>query len=263
LVIEYRWANNHPERLPALADDLVRHRVAVIIALGGTATAKAAQAATTTVPVVFAAPPEPVEQGLVASINRPGGNVTGVTGFTYEVAQKRLEHLHQLVPDTEVIGLLTTSFTENNIFKRTVSAAAAVLKLQIQFSMVDTESNLESEFGRLSRANVGAIIADTNPALVSWRSHIVALAARYRLPVSYARREFVEAGGLISYGANLAPMYRQAGVYAGRIIKGESPSDLPVIQPTKLDLLINLKTAKALGLTIPETLLATADEVIQ
>jgi ABC-type uncharacterized transport system substrate-binding protein len=266
LAIEYRWANNHPAQLPALADDLVRRRVAVIIALGGATTAKAAQAATTTLPIVFAAPPNPVELGFVSSINRPGGNLTGVAGFTDEVAQRRLQQLHQLVPDATLMGALESSFSGNSTnlrFRNAISAAAEALKLQILFSSADSELDVQTEFERLSQAKVGAIIADTNPALVSWRNQMVALAARYRLPVSYARREFVVAGGLMSYGANLGPLYHQAGIYAGRILKGEKPADLPVVQPTKFELVINLKTAKTLGLTIPETLLATADEVIQ
>jgi putative ABC transport system substrate-binding protein len=258
LGIEYRWANNHAERLTELADDLVRRRVAVIIALGGTTTARAAKIATATIPIVFAAPQNPIELGFVASINKPGGNLTGVTGFTDEVAQRRLQQLQQLVPDAAVVGALESSFSGlgANPFRKTVSAAATTLGLQIHFVTADGEDELETAFATLAQRQVGALLADTNPPLVSWRHQIVALAARYRIPVSYARREFVEAGGLISYGADLIEMYRQAGVYVGRILKGEKPADLPVIQPVKFELVLNLGTAKALGLNVPVTLLA-------
>jgi putative tryptophan/tyrosine transport system substrate-binding protein len=265
LTIEYRWANNDPARLPALADDLVRRRVNVIVALGGATTAQAAKAATATVPIVFAAPPDPVELGFVASISRPGGNLTGVAGFTHEVAQRRLEQLHQLVPQASTIGALTSAFntTTTDIFQKTISAAANVLGLQIYFVTVDTEAELESVFAALAERRVGALLADTNPPLMSWRNHFVALAARHRIPTSYARREFVEAGGLVSYGAELIDMYRQAGGYIGRILKGEKPADLPIIQPVKFELVLNLNTAKALGLSVPTDLLALADRVIE
>lgn len=265
LTIEYRWANNDVARLPALAEDLVRRRVSVIIALGGATTARAAKAATTTVPIVFAAPPGPVELGFVASISRPGGNLTGVAGFTDEVAQRRLEQLHQLVPQTSIVGALTSKFnaTTADRFQKIIAAAADVLGLQIYFVTVDTEAELEPVFAALAERRVGALLADTNPPLVSWRNHIVALAARHRIPTSYARREFVEAGGLVSYGADLIDMYHQAGVYAGRILKGEKPADLPVIQPVKFDLVLNLNTAKELGLKVPPNLLALVDRVIE
>jgi len=240
LEIEYRWANNHAERLMELADDLVRRRVAVIIALGGATTARAAKSATATVPIVFAAPPNPIELGFVASINKPGGSLTGVAGFTDEVAQRRLQQLQQLVPDATAVGALTSSFSGlgAGLFQKTISAAATSLGLQIHFVTADSEDELETVFATLAQRHVGALLADTNPPLVSWRNRIVALAARYRIPTSYARREFVEAGGLISYGSDLIEMYRQAGVYAGRILKGEKPADLPVIQPVKFELVL-------------------------
>jgi putative tryptophan/tyrosine transport system substrate-binding protein len=262
LDIEYRWANNHAERLTELADDLVRRRVAVIIALGGASTARAAKIATATIPIVFAAPPNPIELGFVASINKPGGNLTGVAGFTDEVAQRRLQQLQQLVPDAAAVGALESSFSASP-FRKTVSAAATALGLQIHFVTVDSEGELNSVFATLAQRQVGALLADTNPLLVSWRNQIVALAARYRIPTSYARREFVEAGGLISYGSDLIEMYRQAGGYVGRILKGERPADLPVIQPVKFELVLNLNTAKTLGLNVPVTLLALADRVIE
>ncbi len=185
----------------------------MIIALGGATTARAAKAATASVPIVFAAPPSPVELGFVASISRPGGNLTGVAGFTDEVAQRRLEQLHQLVPQAVTMGALTSTFnaTTADKFQKTISAAADTLGLQMHFVTADTEAELERVFAALAERRVGALLADTNPPLVSWRNRIVALAARQRIPTSYARREFVEAGGLISYGADLVEMYRQAG----------------------------------------------------
>lgn len=266
LGIEYRWANNRAERLVELAGDLVHRHVAVIIALGGATTALAAKHATTAVPIVFAAPPNPIELGLVASINKPGGNLTGVAGFTDEVAQRRLQQLHQLVPDAAVVGALSSSFSggiHTTRFREIISEAATVLGLQVQFVTADSEDELETVFATLAQQRVGALLADTNPPLVSWRDQIVALAARYRIPTSYARREFVDAGGLISYGADLVEMYHQAGVYVGRILKGEKPTELPVIQPVKFELVLNLRTAKNLELKVPVTLLALADRVIE
>jgi putative tryptophan/tyrosine transport system substrate-binding protein len=265
LTIEYRWANNDLAQLPALADDLVRRRVGVIIALGGATTARAAKAVTATVPIVFAAPPSPVELGFVASISRPGGNLTGVSGFGDEVAQLRLEQLHQIVPQAATVGALTSTFnaTAADRFQKIVSAAGDALGMQMQFVTANAEAELERAFAALAERQVGALLADTNPTLMSWRNRIVALAAHHRIPTSYARREFVEAGGLISYGANLNDMYRLAGVYAGRILKGEKPADLPVIQPVKFELVLNLNTAKALGLNVPMNLLALADRVIE
>jgi putative ABC transport system substrate-binding protein len=265
LTIEYRWANNDLARLPALADDLVRRRVNVIIALGGATTARAAKAATATVPIVFAAPPSPVELGFVASISRPGGNLTGVAGFGDEVAQVRLEQLHQMVPQAATVGALTSTFnvTAASRFQEIVSAAGNALGLQMHFVTANAETELEPAFAALAERRVGALLADTNPTLMSWRDHIVALAARHRIPTSYARREFVEAGGLTSYGADMIDMYRQAGVYVGRILKGEKPADLPVIQPVRFELILNLNTAKTLGLNVPENLLAVADRVIE
>jgi ABC-type uncharacterized transport system substrate-binding protein len=265
LAIEYRWANNDLARLPALADDLVRRRVNVIIALGGATTARAAKAATTTVPIVFAAPPSPVELGFAASISRPGGNLTGVAGFGDEVAQLRLAQLHEMVPSATTMGALTSTFnaTAADRFQEIVSAAGKALGLQMHFVTANAETELEPAFAALAERQVGALLADTNPTLMSWRDHIVALAARHRIPTSYARREFVEAGGLTSYGADMIDMYRQAGVYVGRILKGERPADLPIIQPVRFELILNLNTAKALGLSVPENLLALADRVIE
>jgi putative tryptophan/tyrosine transport system substrate-binding protein len=266
LAIEYRWADNQFERLPALADDLVRRRVAAIGAFGGSASALAAKRATTTIPIVFAAPNNPVELGIVASLNRPGGNLTGVAGFVDEVAGRRLAMLHELAPDAVVIGVLRNpagADPSDDLFGMAVVDAAARLKLQLHHVAANTEAELEPVFANLAQAKVRALLATTSGPLGTWRHRVAALAAEHKILTLYARRDFVEAGGLMSYGADIPDLYRRAGIYLGRILKGEKPSDLPVLLPTKFELVINLKTAAALGLTIPETLLATADEVIQ
>jgi len=267
LAIEYRWADNQFERLPALADDLVRRRVAAIGALGGSASALAAKRATTTIPIVFAAPNNPVELGIVASLSRPGGNLTGVAGFLDEVAGRRVGMLHELVPGAAVIGVLLNpaggSGPGDDLFRKAVADAAAKLKLQLHYVAANTEAELEPAFADLARAKVRALLAVTSGPLGTWRHRVAALAAEHKIPALYARRDFVEAGGLMSYGANIPDLYRRAGVYLGRILKGEKPADLPVLQPTKFEFVINLNTAKALGLDIPPSLLALADEVIE
>jgi putative ABC transport system substrate-binding protein len=265
VAIEYRWAENQFDRLPALAMDLTRRRVAVIVALQGDQPALAAQAATATIPIVFAAPQNPTQIGLVVSFNRPGGNVTGVAGYIDELTAKRLQLLHELVPSATVIAMLSNpdERTGAEISDRNANAAAAVLKLQLDVVNASRESDLESAFESMVRLRAGALLVTASGPFIAWRNQIVGLAARHMIPTCFHRREYVEIGGLFSYGADLADAYRLAGVYVGRILKGEKPSDLPVLQPTKIEMAINLKTAKALGLTVPETLLATADEVIQ
>ncbi len=248
-----------------MADDLVRRRVSAIAAVGSGVTALAAKAATSAIPIVFAAPNNPVELGLVATLNRPGGNLTGVTGFIDELASKRVAMLHELAPRAVTIAVLST-LAENesaNLLSKPVSDAAGRLGLQPHFITANSEPELEPAFEKLASMRAGALLVDTNAALVAWRSQIVALAARHGIPTIYARRAFVEAAGLMSYGADFDDLYHQAGLYLGRILKGEKPADLPVVQPAKFELAINLITAKALGVTIPETLLATADAVIQ
>jgi putative ABC transport system substrate-binding protein len=264
LAVEYRGSNNEFE-LAALANDLARRRVAAIAAFGGGATALAAKAATAAIPIVFAAPNNPVELGLVASLNRPGGNLTGVTGFTDELAAKRLALLRELIPHAASIAFLARIAPDDptNLLSKPLSKAAATLGLQLHFVVVNSEFELEPSFAKLAQRHVSGVLADTSGPFFAWRSQIAALAARHNIPAIYARREFVEAGGLISYGPDYDDLYHRAGVYLGRILKGEKPADLPVQQPTKFELVISLKTANALGLTIPETLLATADEVIQ
>jgi putative ABC transport system substrate-binding protein len=265
VAIEYRWAENQFDRLPALAMDLTRRRVAVIVALQGDQPALAAQAATATIPIVFAAPQNPTQIGLVVSFNRPGGNVTGVAGYIDELTAKRLQLLHELVPSATVIAMLSNpdERTGAEISDRNANAAAAVLKLQLDVVNASRESDLESAFESMVRLRAGALLVTASGPFIAWRNQIVGLAARHMIPTCFHRREYVEIGGLFSYGADLADAYRLAGVYVGRILKGEKPSDLPVLQPTKIEMAINLKTANALGLTIPETLLATADKVIQ
>jgi putative ABC transport system substrate-binding protein len=259
--IEYRWAENHSDRLPKLVDELVRLRVDVIAALGGDAPALAARAATTTIPIVFVPPGSPVEKGLVASFNRPGGNVTGVAGLSDELVPKRMALLRELVPTATVVGIMATSI--NDYIIKILQSVAPALGLGIHVVYADTEDEVEAGFARLVQLGAGVLIVVPSASYVGWRERFVALAARHRLPASYHRREFVEIGGLFSYGADLDDAFRLAGVYVGRILKGEHPRDLPVVQPTKIEMAVNLATAKTLGITVPETLLATADEVIQ
>jgi putative ABC transport system substrate-binding protein len=261
--VEYRWAENQYDRLPALAADLVRRRAAVIVAVGAIA-ARAANAATTTIPIVFTTGTDPVESGLVASLNRPGGNVTGIVSLAFELAPKRLQLIRALIPNASRLGVLSdpaASPTQSIITD--LPAAARTLGLQLVVVNARTEGDLETAFATFSQQRVDAVLV-TNSALYNPRKEqLAALAAHHVLPAIYPYREYALAGGLMSYGSSLRYTSRQVGIYAGRILKGEKPADLPVQQITKIDLVINLKTAEALGLTIPETLLATADEVIQ
>jgi len=264
LVIEYRWAGNQPDRLPALAADLVQLRVAVIVA-AGIPPALAAKAATTTIPIVFLVGADPTQLGLVASLNRPGGNLTGFNGFIGELGAKGLALLHELVPSTATIGFLENP--NNPVFEltttRDVLAAAPVVGLKIQILKATTDREIDAAFASLVQARIGALLVGGDLFFANRIEQITALAARHAIPTMYLTREFVVAGGLISYGISLTEDYRQVGLYTGRILKGEKPADLPVIQATKLELVINLKTAKALGLQIPDRLLALADEVIE
>jgi putative ABC transport system substrate-binding protein len=264
LVIEYRWAGNQPDRLPALAADLVQLRVAVIVA-AGIPPALAAKAATTTIPIVFLVGADPTQLGLVASLNRPGGNLTGFNGFIGELGAKGLALLHELVPSTATIGFLKNP--NNPVFEltttRDVLAAAPVVGLKIQILKATTDREIDAAFASLVQARIGALLVGGDLFFANRIEQITALAARHAIPTMYLTREFVVAGGLISYGISLTEDYRQVGLYTGRILKGEKPADLPVIQATKLELVINLKTAKALGLQIPDRLLALADEVIE
>jgi putative ABC transport system substrate-binding protein len=263
VAIEYRYAENQADRLRALAADLVRRRVAVIVA-GGIVAALAAKAATTTIPIVFVTAVDPVALGLVASLNRPGGNVTGHTVLNAELEPKRLQLLREFIPDAARFGVLAdpaTTGTQSMIAD--LQAAARTLRLQLIIVNASTESDLETAFATLSQQRVGAVLFGNSTFFNRRMEQLAALAGRHGLPAIFPYREFALAGGLMSYGGSLGFGYHQAGTYAGRILKGEKPADLPVEQVTKIELVINLKTAKALGLTIPETLLATADEVIQ
>ena len=261
-VIEYRWAGNQAERLPALAADLVQLRVAVIVS-PGSLPAIVAKAATTSIPIVFGVGNDPVQLGLVASLNRPGGNLTGINAFAVELGAKGLALLHELMPSTATIGFLENP--NNPIFEtRDVLAAAPVLGLKIQiFKIAGSDSEIDAAFASLAQARIGALLVGNDAFFNNRIERIVALAARHAIPTMYSLREFVVAGGLISYGTSLTEQYRQVGIYTGCILKGEKSADLPVQQTTKLGLIINLGTAKVLGLQVPYKLLALADEVIE
>jgi putative tryptophan/tyrosine transport system substrate-binding protein len=263
VAIEYRFSEGQNGRLPALAADLVRRQVDTIVATTGAA-ALAAQGATTTIPIVFTAGGDPVQMGLVRSLNRPGGNLTGVTVFAYELAAKRLELLHELVPNATVIGMIDDpNLVGFNGQSKDLQEAARILGLQLQILKASTSHDIDMAFATLAQLRVGALFVSNAVIFANRREQIIALAARSAIPASYDRREFTVGGGLMSYGTNFADSYRQVGVYAGRILTGEKPGDLPVMQPTRFELVINLKTAKVLGLDVPAKLLALTDEVIE
>ena len=262
--IEYRWAEGRYERLPALAADLVRRQVSVITAAGGEPSALAAKAATFTIPIVFTSGGDPVKLGLVTSLHRPGGNATGIHLLYGLVGPKRLELLRDLVPGTGVIGMLVNpAFPSAEQEMKDVLAAGDALGQQIHIAKALNEGEIDAAFASFVERRVDALVISTDPFFLSRRRQLIALAARHAVPVLYFLREFVSDGGLISYGSNLNDGYRQVGVYTGQILKGAKPGDLPVIQPTRLELVINLKTANALGLKVPLHLHAAADEVIE
>jgi putative ABC transport system substrate-binding protein len=265
VAIEYRWAENQLDRLPALAADLVGRKVAVIVTSGGPAVTLAAKAATTTIPVVFVAAEDPVRLGLVASLARPGGNLTGINFFNVELAAKQLELLRELVPAAARIGVLVNPAnamsTESTL--RGVEPAARAMRLQIQVLNASTSREIDAAFATFVRERVDALFIPGDPFFNSRRVQLVNLASRHVIPAAFSLRDYVEIGGLMSYGANIADAFRQLGVYAGRILTGVKPADLPVVQSSKFELVINHQTARMLGLTVPASLLATADEVIE
>ena len=264
VAIEFHWAQGQYDRLPVLAGDLVRQDVAVIVSSGGDAAAIAAQAATSSIPIVAVSGTDPAKAGLIASFNRPGGNVTGASFVATELETKRLQILCDLVPTAAVIGILinpTNPAAESRL--NDMQMAARTLERSIHILSASSESDLETAFATLIQQRADALLVSTDSFFTSQRDRLVALAARHALPTIYPWREFVEAGGLVSYGPTINEVYRQSGIYTGRILKGEKPSDLPFLRPTKFELVINLKTATALGLTIPPLTLARADEVIE
>jgi putative ABC transport system substrate-binding protein len=264
VAIEYRWAEEQNERLPALAADLVSRKVAVIAVAGQVLGVLAAQAATRTIPVVFLTGVDPVALGLVASLNRPGGNLTGVTTLSVELDPKRLELLHSVVPTATTLGALVNPTNPNAAtHTRELQPAARALGFRLEMLHATSERDFDGVFARLAELKAGGLVIGTDGLFISRGEELGALAARHAVPAIFQFRSFAAAGGLMSYGGSLAEMYRQSGIYTGRVLKGEKPADLPVQQVTKVELILNLKTAKALGLSIPLPLLGRADEVIE
>ena len=263
VIIEYRWAEGRYDRLPELAAELVARKVDVIATSGGPPAARAAKEATSTIPIVFSSS-DPVEHGLVASLARPDGNLTGVSVLSVELNPKRLELLAELVPQAKVFALIVNpDNTNSERITRDVQAAARAKGLQLHILKARTEGEITAAFDSVVQLQTGALLVGSDPFIDSRRDQVVALTARHGIPAIYEWREAVIAGGLLSYGTSLAGMYRQIGIYVGMILKGAKPADLPVVQPAKFELVINLKTAKALGITVPHPLLARADELIE
>ena len=263
VALELRFGDNEPQRLPAMAADLVRSRVAVIYA-GSPPAARAAKAATATIPIVFTMGEDPIEEKVVTSLNRPGGNVTGFSDFANQLIGKRFGLLHEIVPNTSRLAHLVNPVNENaKQDGKDAQVAADVLGISLVLLQASSERDLDAVFAAAAQQQIGALLVGVDGFFLARRAQITALAARHAIPAIYERREYPIAGGLISYGSDRTEMNRQAGTYVGRILRGEKPADLPVQRSTKIELVVNLKTAKALGLIFPETLLATADEVIQ
>ncbi len=262
--IEYRWADNHDDRLPALATDLVKRRVDVMVAAGGSIVALAAKAATQTIPIVFELGGDPVQMKLVGSLNRPGGNLTGVALFSNVIGSKRIEFLHELVPNARAFGFLVQPDNPNAQHEiEQIREAARSLGIKLAILEVKSRDDIDAAFAGLHQSDAGGVIVMASPLFVANRERLVNLAARNAIPAIYPFPSFVKAGGLMSYGDDLTDAFRQTGIYAGRILKGERASDLPVVQPSKFELVINLKTAKALGVNVPSKLMTLADDVIE
>ena len=264
VTIEYRWAEGRNDRLPAMVADLVHRQVAVIAATS-TSAALAAKAANTTIPIVFEMGDDPVRLGLVSSLNRPGGNVTGVTQTNVEVAPKRLQLLHEVIPTARVMALLVNPADPAlaEMTTKEVQAAAHTLGLELHVLNASTEDDFDGAFARLIQLRAGGLVIAGGPFLISRSKQLAALAARHAVPAIFQYREFAAAGGLLSYGSDITDSYRLAGIYTGRVLKGDKPADLPVQQAMKVEMIINLKTAKALGINVPNTLIGRADEVIE
>jgi putative ABC transport system substrate-binding protein len=264
LRIEYRWADSQIDRLPALAADLVARKVTAIVTSGNVPPALAAKAATSSIPIVFHTGADPVAAGLVGSLNRPGKNVTGVTFLTAASASKRLGLLHDVLPKVSVVGLLVNPVDPTTApVTEELETAARALGITLHVVRANSEAELDAAFATLAQKKVGALITNTEPFFRTRTAQIVALAARYRIPDMYSGRDYVQAGGLMGYGASITEAYRQQGIYAGRILKGARPADLPVLQSAKFEFVINLKTASALGLTLPSAILSIADDLIE
>jgi putative tryptophan/tyrosine transport system substrate-binding protein len=264
VAIEYRWADGHLERLPSLVADLVRRRVAVIFSTGGDVPTLVAKGATTTIPIVFATGADPLRSGLVASLNRPGGNATGATVVAGLLGAKRIALLRELAPNTYALGLLVNPNNPNAEPETAdIEAAAQSMRAQVQVLPASNGEEIEAAFAALARSKLDGLVVNPDPIFFPRRDQIVAMAARQAVPTIYYSREYAEAGGLMSYGASFTWLYRQCGIYVARILQGAKPADLPVVQPTRFELVINANTAKTLGLTVPPTLLATVDEVIE
>jgi putative ABC transport system substrate-binding protein len=263
VAIEFRWADGHNDRLPALAADLIRRNVTVIFA-GSDSSAVAAKAATVTIPIVFTGGNDPVKLGLVASLNQPGGNLTGVTNLNIELGQKRVQLLHELLPKSTIVALLVNPTNPSaEIISNDLQAAAHATGIQSHVLRASTANEIDTVLASLAQLQAGALVVGPDAFFMSRSEQLAALTLHHQIPAVFQTREFVEAGGLMSYATSQADQYRQAGLYTGRILKGEKPSDLPIEQATKVELILNLKTAKAFGITFPITLLGRADEVIE
>ena len=264
VLVEYHSVEGQSGRLPGVVTDLIDRKVAVIVAVGGTDPAKTAKAATTTIPIVFISAADPLGAGIVTRLNRPEGNITGISILGTSLEAKRLGLLHDIVPGTSVIGVLVNpGFSDADFELREVEEAASLVKRQIHVVRASTESEFDDAFASLARQGAGGLLIASAPFFASHRDQLVALAAHYRMPTMYHQREFAEVGGLVSYAPDFADGYRQGGIYAGKILKGDRPAELPVMQASKFELVINLKTARTLGLTIPAGVLSIADDVIE